>query len=135
MLKQIKNLGLSLVIGSILITSVPCNSFADNGNPVMTPEYILSQYDIPEGETIVDIYGHIYDHNGVHVANDDGSRVEDVIQPLKPYRNINKMSEEDRVVEMYRYVSRSIYGEECSKKDEAMVRKYFKYRTIKKFSK
>lgn len=83
MLKQIKTLGLSLVIGSMLVTSLP-----------------------------------VYNN--------------DCYAMSRP--NISAMSEEDRVVEMYKYMCNDVYGEECTDKEETMVRKYFKYRTIKELA-
>lgn len=128
MLKQIKTLGLSLVIGSMLVSAVPSNSFADNGNPVMTPEFILREYDIPEGETIMDVYGHIYDHNGIHIANEDGSPVEDVV---KPTTRTTSKKDADIIVDIYTVQNAG----KCSKEEEKMLRQYSKYRKIKKAAK
>ena len=82
MLKQIKTLGLSLVIGSMLVASIP-------------------------------------------VANNECHAMTATKQ------NYTEMPEEDRVVELYKFMCEDIYNDECSNKEEAMVRKYFKYKTIK----
>jgi hypothetical protein len=84
MLKQIKSLGLSLVIGSMLVAGMP-------------------------------------------VVNNE-------CHAMTATQTYNEMTEEDRVVEMYKYICEDIYNVECSDKEEAMVRKYFKYKTIKEYA-
>lgn len=124
MLKQIKTLGLSLVIGSMLVTSLPVNVYGAE-EPVMTPEeFMIQGYELEEGDTLMDAYGHIYDHRGVHIGNEDGTPVKNAQQPTVVS---SKSKPEDQLVAIYKIVN---YGK-CSKSEEKMLRQYFKYRKIK----
>lgn len=124
MLKQIKTLGLSLVIGSILVTSVPVNVYGAEG-PVMTPEEImLDGYEMEEGDELVDVYGHIYDYRGVHIANEDGSSVKNAQQPTIVSV---KDSQVDQLINIYKQVN---FGR-CDKEEEKMLKQYVKYKKIK----
>lgn len=128
MLKQIKKLGLGLLVGSMLFTALPVQAFADNKEILLTPEFITSNYDIPKGEYVFDANGNKYDHNGICVAGPDGKPVKNAIQPTK--RTTSK-KDEDIIVDIFTLRNVGI----CSDETESLLRQYSKYRKIKNAAK
>lgn len=128
MLKQIKNLGLGLLVGSMIVTAVPVQAFANDNEILFTPEFITREYDIPEGEFVYDANGNKYDHNGICVAGPDGKPVKNAIQPTE--RTTSK-KDADIIVDIYTLDNVG----KCSKEEEKMLRQYSKYRKIKNAAK
>lgn len=128
MLKQIKNLGLGLLVGTMIFTAVPVQGFADEGR-IMTPEEFTFHYpDLEEGDELVDEFGHVYNHKGIHVRNQDGSPVKNAPQPIAI---TTSKKDADIAVNIYEITN---WGK-CSKEEEKMIRQYIKYRKIRNAAK
>ena len=120
MLNKIKNLGLSIVIGSMIVVSIPVNVNADD--TVLTPAAILSLYELEPGDTITDGYGHVYNHEGKHI----GDMVDGKMKPVKQHK-----TKETKNTELNKAMA--IYGtqQKMNKETEKIFNKYFNNKEIK----
>ena len=137
MLNKIKSIGLSIVIGSMIIVSVPTMSFADD-KPILSPEVILSKNNIPKGEYIMDIYGHVYDYRGIHVGNQDKNGKIKLFSKSEIEKNEKKNATKksnDKTLNILMSIYKNNNVGRFNKNHEKLVKKYYKNKELKDMAK